>query len=314
MGYGSYRATDWAKLKSSRSISSTSSASDLFKSRSMDDRFNPRFIQVRESCDSADSPESTPIIIGFDVTGSMGYLAAEIAKNALNQTITYIYEKQPVTNPHVMCAAIGDTCDRAPLQVTQFEADIRIVEQLMDLWLEMRGGDFPEAYNLLWYFADRHTRTDAFEKRGQKGFLFTIGDATNQPSITFDAIAKIFDDKASTQTNEALLAAVSKKYEVFHIITKNTSSTVYDSWNQLLPGRVCMLDAASIGHLSEVITSIMQLSNGMDRAAVLAQWPETSRGIIERALSTIHCEKKAPAAPAAETAEKESFFSRLFHK
>ena len=89
MGYGSYDASDWNKLKNSRGMNAQSSAQDIFKGNEFQEKYLPVFIDKRESCDSEDSPLSTPIIIGFDVTGSMGYLAAEIAKNSLNKTITY---------------------------------------------------------------------------------------------------------------------------------------------------------------------------------------------------------------------------------
>jgi hypothetical protein len=84
--------------------------------------------QIRESRDSEDSPESTPVIIGFDVTASMGYLAKELALHSMNEIIKHLYKAKPITNPHILCAAIGDSlADKYPLQVTQFEADIRII-------------------------------------------------------------------------------------------------------------------------------------------------------------------------------------------
>ena len=175
MGYGSYKATDWAKLKNSRGISQNSSASDIFANNQFQEKYDPRFIDKRESCDSADSPQSTPIIIGFDVTGSMGYLAAEIAKNSLNKTITYIYDKQPVTNPHVMCAAFVEPIAQGGLQVTQFEADIRVAEQLLELKVGF-GGNLYSFDSLVWYFAAQHTKIDSFDKRGKKGFIFCVGD------------------------------------------------------------------------------------------------------------------------------------------
>ena len=187
MGYGSYKAKDWDKLRNSRGINSSSNVNDIFKNREVDPKYDPKNINVRESRDSADSPESTPIIIGFDDTGSMGYLAQEIAQNSLNKTVTEIYDKNPVTNPHVMCAAYGNAGDVGPLQVTQFEADIKIVEQLLDLWIPLRGmGDSGDP--LLWYFAAKHTSIDSWEKRGKKGFLFTIGDDTIKRSIFNDKI------------------------------------------------------------------------------------------------------------------------------
>ena len=130
MGGGSYKASDWTKLKTSRKIDS-SSVDQIFKSRKMDDKFNPKFIQVREARDSEEHPNSTPIAIGVDVTGSMGYLSSEIIKNSLNELMKKLYSTKLVEDPQLMFAAIGDTTDEAPLQVTQFESDIRIAEQLM---------------------------------------------------------------------------------------------------------------------------------------------------------------------------------------
>lgn len=125
MGYGSYRSTDWDNLRSSRNINSQSTVRDLYRSKSMKDSLNPYGVAYREFRDSMDNPASTAIIIGLDVTGSMGYLSEEIAKGALNRTMMEIYDKNPVTNPHIMFQAIGDSlCDSAPLQTTQFEADI----------------------------------------------------------------------------------------------------------------------------------------------------------------------------------------------
>ncbi len=310
MGYGSYRASDWTKLKESKGISAASRSAEIFKTNSFQEKYNPYFITSRESLDSADSPASTPIIIGFDVTGSMGYLAEEIAKNALNKTILNIYDKNPITNPHVMCAAIGDICDTAPLQVTQFEADIRIVEQLMELWLEMHGGDAPEAYNLLWYFADKHTRTDNYKKRNQKGFLFTIGDAAVHPGLSPEDIKKVFNDKVdSFISNKDLIKSVSEKYNVFHIVTKDKTSVSH--WEKILPGHVVFINESDIGYLSEVITSIILLTSGMTEKEVVQQWPANCRESIASIIQAIRLKNDEPVSKSSPSDHKwYKWFSR----
>lgn len=287
MGYGSYRASDWTRLKVSRGIREESTAQEIFKTKCILDQYNPRYVQVRESCDSKDSPRSTPILIGFDVTGSMGYLAAEIAKNAMHKVVTMIYDRQPVTNPHILCAAIGDVCDRAPLQVTQFEADIRIQQQLMELWLEGEGGDAPESFNLLWYFAAFHTRTDAFLKRGKKGFLFTIGDASVHPSLSGTSVAEIFGDACRDWTNEELLEKASEQYEIYHIIVNSRSNVTFGKWNSLLPGRIAELYKQEVKYLAEVILSIMQVAGGRSKKTVLEQWGPGADTAVAHALETI---------------------------
>ena len=175
MGYGSYQSKDWDKLKSARNINAQSTVRDLYRSRHMRPELNPYGVNFRESCDSLDNPASTAIIFGLDVTGSMGYLSEAIARDALNRTMLEIYAKTPVSNPHIMFQAIGDgISDTAPLQTTQFEADIRIAEQLLNVYFEGNGGgNGGESYLLSWYFAAKHTKIDCWEKRKEKGFCET---------------------------------------------------------------------------------------------------------------------------------------------
>ena len=80
MGYGSYKAADWTRLKTSRKIDKAP-VNEIFKATKMDDRYNPYYVDKREARDSEEHPNSTPIVIGVDVTGSMGYLSNEIIKN-----------------------------------------------------------------------------------------------------------------------------------------------------------------------------------------------------------------------------------------
>jgi hypothetical protein len=69
------------------------------------------------------------VILASDVTGSMGMAAEVILRHGLNKVQTHILYTRPITDPHVMVMAVGDTtCDVAGLQVTHFEADIRIAE------------------------------------------------------------------------------------------------------------------------------------------------------------------------------------------
>lgn len=291
MGYGSYKATDWAKLKNSRGISQSSDASDIFRGNQFKDKFDPRFIDKRESCDSADSPQSTPIIVGFDVTGSMGYLAAEIAKNSLNKTITYIYDKQPVTNPHVMCAAFVEPVRQGGLQVTQFEADIRVIEQLLEMKVGF-GGNLYSYDSLVWYFAAKHTKIDSFAKRGKKGFLFCIGDevcgADNGEKLSIKQLKAVYDDTATEDLPlQKVYQMAAEQYEIFHIVTGFRTDKSLETWERFLPGRNALVSAEDIDCLSEVITSIMQLVNGMDKPAVIHQWPKEIQPIVEKALTTI---------------------------
>ena len=86
MGYGSYSASDWSRLRESKGLDKAS-VNEIFTSRRMQDRYNPYYIDKREARDSKEHPNSTPIAIGVDITGSMGYLSEEIIKNSINEII-----------------------------------------------------------------------------------------------------------------------------------------------------------------------------------------------------------------------------------
>lgn len=292
MGRGSYTSSDWTKLKNSSKITATSTASQIFVSTKMEERFNPKFIHVRESRDSEDHPNSTPVIIGLDVTGSMGYLSAEIAKNGLHETMMKIYSTHPIEDPQMLFAAIGDVEDEAPLQVTQFESDIRIAEQLLDLWLESKGGDFPEDYELLWYFAAKHVHTDAYDKHGKKGFLFTIGDSDCHPELTGISIKNIFDDKSYTIKSTKLAEMAGEKFEVFHIHITGLFPQAPPQLHKCLPGRVLCIPKSAVHVLPEIIITIMQLVNGEDEDKVISQWSELVQPVVRNAVKDIVIKKK----------------------
>ncbi len=290
MGGGSYTGADWRRLRESRKLSTAATSNQIFKRTEMDQRFDPKFINIREARDSEEHPDSTPIIIGLDVTGSMGYLATQIAKESLNETMMKLYSTGVVPDPQLMFAAIGDVIDRAPLQVTQFESDIRIGEQLLDLWLENRGGDAPEDFELLWYFAAKHTSIDSFEKRGKKGFIITIGDADVHTDVTGDNIAKIFNDSKFPYSSKRLLKMAQEKYEVFHINIAGRSSL--NNFKELLPGHIASVDRNEINRLPEIIISIIQLSLGDNLDKVLDQWDALTKPVVLRAVRDLDFSKQ----------------------
>lgn len=286
MGRGSYSAADWSKLKASKNLVSTNgNATEIFKKSKIDPRFDPQFINVREARDSEDHPNSTPIIIGLDVTGSMGYLAEKIATEALHETMMKLYSDNLIEDPAIMFAAYGDSGDSAPLQVTQFESDIRIAEQLLDLWLELCGSGCVVP-NFLWYFAAKHTDLDSINKHNKKGFLFTIGDGAD---IRVQGIGACFSktfggDENLTMSTKDILKMAQEKYEVFHIFV---DTSVRPSIKEYLPGRTMQIAPTEIDALPEIIISAMLISRGADKEKVLSQWSDICRPIVKKAVSTL---------------------------
>lgn len=254
------------------------SREQVFASRTVHESLDPKKIVLRESCDSDANPESTPIIIGLDVTGSMGFVAEEIAKNGLSDLMTRVYDDTPVTDPHVMFMAIGDiNYDRGPLQVSQFEADTRIIEQLRLIWLEGGGGgNDTESYDLPWYFAANRTSIDSMKKRQTKGFLFTIGDEfPPENPLPTSKLQTLFGGQIQNPgTTKELLEKAKENWQVFHIIAEEGScarrslSKVRESWKKLLgPNTIYMMNHKD---LTSIILAIIAAASGDDLDEVIA--------------------------------------------
>lgn len=214
-----YRQYDQTRSFIAAADYQTKSAREIF-SKTMHDSMDPEQAHLRESRDSDLHPNSVPIIVGLDVTGSMGRIPENLIKEGLPKMISKIMELG-IKSPQVLFLAIGDDRrDRSPLQVGQFESG----DEEMNLWLERvwlesgGGGNGGESYSLAWYFAAKHTVHDAFEKRGQKGFIFTIGDEKVHESITASSMNAIMGTKYhETFFAEDLYKEASKRYHIFHI-------------------------------------------------------------------------------------------------
>lgn len=248
---------------------------------------------VRESRDSEANPLSTPIIVASDHTGSMGFTAEAIVRTQMGKFVPAVHELRPVSDPHVMNITFGDIrSDRYPLQVSQFEPDLRIVEQLRTMYLEGNGGgNGYENPDLVWAFAARNTRTDAYEKRGIKGFLFTLSDEPYPQKATsrdqFKALNIHFEREMTT---DEVLAEACEKYNVFHIIVEQghycsslpRRDDVIAQYRERLGRRAIRLD--NVDYLSEVMIACMLLESGKDVEAVLALAPDEARATIRHAL------------------------------
>ena len=290
MGYGRFTSTDWDSFTAHRTAGR--GRDDVF-SRGLRAAMDPRLLAagVRESRDSPDNPQSTPVIVGLDVTGSMGMIAEAIARQGLRTLFEAIYDRQPVPDPHVMFMGIGDAaCDQAPLQVSQFEADIRIAEQLVDLWLEGGGGgNRSESYTLPWLFAALHTATDASSKRGRKGYLFTIGDEEPPVVLTAGEQRRVLGHGQRNLSTPELLRLASRQWEVFHIIVEQGShcrtgnlDRVVRQWTGLLGQRALRL--ADYTRLPEVIVSAMQVNEGGSPDDVAASWGGGTAAAVRHAM------------------------------
>lgn len=278
MGYGRWNDTDfrcYAETTNYRSAKTT--VAEVFVNREGKRELLFENIGVRESRNSESNPQATPIILGLDVTGSMGRYASQIAKDDLPELITAIINKGLTTDPHILVMGIGDprAYDQSPGQATQFETDLRIIEQTRDLYIEGRGGgNSMEGYDLAWYFANYCTATDA-KTDGRKGFIFTFGDEppASQP-LTETEWKKVFGDKEYHRfTSMAdLVELTAQNWAIFHVVIEqgsycqHSSAEVIQKWQQTIgEARVLrVMDSRNIAKVCEMAIKIQNL--GPDEA------------------------------------------------
>lgn len=231
MGGGSWTASSFVSYSrsvgrdidiKSGDIKGSYSAQEMFKSHRLDETLNPYNV-IRECCDSEEHPNTVPVILALDVTGSMGKSSVEVAKK-LNVVMTELYNK--VKDVEFMIMAIGDLAyDDSPIQASQFESDIRIAEQLDKVYFEAGGGGNSfESYTAAWYFGARHTKLDCWN-RGKKGLIITIGDELINPYLPKKELSNVLGDNLQDVINtKDLLNEVSEKYELYHLNVSDTYS------------------------------------------------------------------------------------------
>lgn len=248
MGHGGYSSSS-RTLRSTALGYDTKSASEIFTQRNLSEEMNPKDVVERESRDSVEHPNSVPVIVALDVTGSMGSVPHYLVKEGLPHMVEEIINNG-VPDPQVLFMGIGDhECDSAPLQTGQFESSDELMDKwLTDLYVEGGGGgNGGESYHLAWFFAMKHTVSDHNEKRGKKGLLFTIGD---EPVLKFlpKTTQRSIMGEGEFQAYSAveLLEKAQEKYEVYHLHINQgyngKSDRVKNGWKELMGDNVVFVE------------------------------------------------------------------------
>lgn len=219
----SYSTTKCRSVNVDGTLKSDYTAQQLYTSSCLNEDLDPRKFTVRECCDSDEHPNTIPVILAIDVTGSMGKSSAEVAKK-LNVIMISLYEQ--VKDVEFCIMAIGDlSYDRAPIQMSQFESDIRIAEHLDKVYFEGGGGgnDY-ESYTAAWLMGAHYTKLDCWN-RGKKGIIITIGDEYLNPYLPKGALERVTGKKFQSDIETAkLYDEVKDKYDVYHINITDTGS------------------------------------------------------------------------------------------
>lgn len=253
-GFYSYKTAAVRRVSLYEEVETT----QIFKNRSMVKSMDPSGV-VRECRETAEHPDVLPIIIGLDVTGSMGHIPANLIKNDFPDVMKKILD-EGIPCPQLCFTAYGDhECDDAPLQVGQFEASDELMEKwLTSIFLEGGGGgNDGESTSLVHYFAAYHTSCDAITQRGQKGLLITIGD---EPDLRFypkNALKNIFGGAQVDMTSKEILAKAQENWEVYHINVLDYSGRLKgtkENWKNLLGDHYIEVESNTDTNVSNVIS------------------------------------------------------------
>jgi hypothetical protein len=301
MGGGSWNSTAWTSFKTAN-VQGKSGA-QIFASGLNPDVDPLNFTNgIRESVDSDDNPNSTPVAIFADMTSSMGPLSQRIITD-LDVVCQELIDRAPVPDVHLMTGVIGDAYSDgvAPIQVTQFEADIRIAEQTKKLWRTSGGGgNGGESYALAWLFAAMQTKTDSFDKRGKKGYLFTVGDegvhgveGTNHSrewGVTKDQAKRWLGlDIERDLSADECLAMARRKWNVFHIVINPdygySKADVANSFGKIMPDNLLYLE--DVAALTQTIVSTIEVNEGRDAAKVAASWGGDTSLVVANAMKAL---------------------------
>lgn len=223
---------------------------------------------IRESRDSADHPNTRPVAVCLDQTGSM-YDIPKIVVDKVGGLLGAIIKNGALEHPSILFSAVGDAyTDDFPFQVGQFEADIRMEEQLSNFILEGRGGgNSHESYDLFLYFLARCTSTDAYEKRGEKGYAFLICDEPKSPGAIKSQIKSLFNqDIQDTIPFDDLVTMALEKWEIFILRPLNTQwgrdTNTQKQWETLFPDRVLQIQSAET--ICDTIAMLIAHEEGVD--------------------------------------------------
>jgi hypothetical protein len=291
MGGPSFDPKHWATYSATKVTGKATHT--VFSARGLRESLDPMKMKnmLRESCDDASSPASTAIIVGLDETGSMHIIPDYMVREGLPKLFQEIYDRKPVSDPQILFLGLGDTeCDMHPIQVSQFEAGMRIADQLTDIYLEGNGGgNHYEGYTMAWYVAAMHTKIDCFLKRGTKGFLFTVGDEEPNPVLyRKDIIRHLGLGPETDLTARQLLDTVSQQYHVFHVIVEQGSyaahhlDSVVTKWSELLGQNALRL--SDYTKLSEVIVSAIDVTAGTSVDDVVKSWSGDTSLVVAKAI------------------------------
>lgn len=248
----------------------------------------------REARDSPAHPNSVPILVVFDETGSMADIPPNVQKQLI-KLMAFLLGKGYIEDPQICIGAVGDAGanEIAPLQIGQFESGAEIDDDINLIYLEGNGGGnsspvsdeiqrlmFPdhfvrpgitpprpylprESYQNVIYYAANCIDTDAFQKRGKKGYLIIVGDECAYDRVSKENVKRLMGiDIESDMSTVDVIRACQEKWQIFYVIPNGSNHYNDDNvrlfWSSLL-GKENVIKLDKIEAVCETIGQIIGL-------------------------------------------------------
>lgn len=276
MGGGSWDSGAYTSSKATRAATGVKDFAYTATASSVHANLDPKRINAKpfgklEARDSDDHPNSHPILVAFDVTGS-NYERAVDAQGRLPNLMELL--NKYVDDPQV---AIGANDDFEPMsrqrgshdgctQISDFESDIRVDEHIRNIWLTRNGGgNDGESYDLMLYIAARKVILDSVEKRGKKGYFFLYADEPIFPEVKIDEVKAVFGDTIERNIPIAeIIEEARRNFNIFVIWPEGGYAHARDQYKTLFgedsvltlqhPNLICELIASTVGLYEDKVT------------------------------------------------------------
>lgn len=190
------------------------------------------------------SNAESPVIYGFDVTGSMGTLP-KVIYDKMPLIAGQIVENGYLEDPEISLAAIGDVKgDSAPIQVGDFSKIKKLDDWLQRVWLEGGGGgNGGESYEFTMYFYARYCEIP----NAVTPFFLITGDEHFRETLYKSDLERHFGGKHETIQTQAIFEELKKKFKgnvfLIHPSRSNGVSNIVRQWQELLgKERVVLFD------------------------------------------------------------------------
>jgi hypothetical protein len=219
-----------------------------------------------ESRDSDEHPESNPVLVCFDVTGSNRDRAV-VAQKRLPNLMDLL--NKYLTDPQVAVAANDDFKVEgvAAVQISDFESDNRVDDHIRSIRLIGNGGgNNGESYDLILYAAARKCVLDSVEKRGKKGYMFMYADEPIFPEVLATEVREVFGDVLEKNIPIAeIIEEARRNFNIFLLWPVGGEERAREQYVKLFgeesvitlehPNVICELIASTIGLYENKVTA-----------------------------------------------------------